>query len=210
MEPREPRQRGNSLRETLELREARRIILATEETYHHGYTRRERAAEYQKEVLAFNLGPEEYALDIQRIREIIKTRPVTEVPRAPGFVMGIISVRGQVIPVMDLRLRLKLPAAPPGREARVLIVTRDGEAHGLLVDRVRQVVRMRDEEIEPPPPMLGTGEAEFLFGIGRPREDRMIIVLNADAVLAYTALVPTGAAGVAAAALPGPAGGVRK
>jgi purine-binding chemotaxis protein CheW len=99
-------------------------------------------------------------------------------------------VRGQVIPVMDLRLRLRLRADPPGRDARVLIVTRDGEAHGLLVDRVRQVVRMRDDEVEPPPPMLGAGEAEFLFGIGRPRDEGMIILLNADAVLAYTAAIP--------------------
>jgi purine-binding chemotaxis protein CheW len=162
------------------------MAFATEETYHHGYTRRDRAAEYSKEVLAFGLGTEEYGLDILRIREIIKTRPVTEVPRAPGFVTGIISVRGQVIPVIDLRLRLHMPAKPLGKDARILIVTREGEAHGLVVDQVRQVVRMRDDEIEPPPPMLGGSESEFIMGIGRPRSDRMLILLALDSVLTFS------------------------
>jgi purine-binding chemotaxis protein CheW len=166
-------------------RDGRTAGFATDETYHHGYTRRDRAQEYQKEVLAFRLGDEEYGLDILRIREIIKTRPTTEVPRAPKFVLGIISVRGQVIPVIDLRLRLRLSPSPLTKDARVLIVTRDGEAHGLLVDQVRQVVRMRDEEVEPPPQMLGGGESEFISGIGRPRTDRMLILLHLDAVLAF-------------------------
>jgi len=143
----------------------------------------------QREVLAFLLGGEEYAVDIRRIREIIKTRPVTEVPRAPAFVLGIISVRGQVIPVIELRRRLRLPAPAraPGREARVLIVTRAGEDFGLLVDEVRQVVRMRDSDIEPPPAMLGGGgpEAEFISGIGRPWGERLLILLELDAVLTF-------------------------
>jgi purine-binding chemotaxis protein CheW len=159
--------------------------LATEETYHHGYTRRDRSGEYQREILAFGLGDEEYGLDIQRIREIIKMREITELPRAPGFLLGIISVRGQVIPVVDLRLRLRLPVRPLGRDARILIVTRDGEAYGLCVDAVRQVVRMREEDVEPPPAMLGGAEAEFIAGIGRPRSDRMLILLHLDAVLSF-------------------------
>jgi purine-binding chemotaxis protein CheW len=162
------------------------LSFATEENYHHGYNRRDRQANYQHEVLAFSLGDEEYALDILRIREIIKVRPITELPRAPSFILGIISVRGQVLPVMDLRLRLKLPARPPGPQSRILIATRDGEAQGLLVDRVRQVVRMRDEEVEPPPAMLAGGEGgECIGGVGRPGQGIMLILLALDAVLSY-------------------------
>lgn len=164
------------------------LVLATEATFRQGFSRRERAGgDYQREGLAFRLGDEEYALDILRIREIIKLRPITEVPRAPSWIPGIISVRGQVIPVIDLRMRLRLPARPLTKSARILIVTRLDEIYGLIVDAVRQVVRMRDEDVEPPPPMLGGPESELISGIGRPRGDRMLILLNLDAVLGMQA-----------------------
>ena len=166
---------------TLDLRE-----LATEDTYHHGYARRDRGSEYQREILAFCLGDEEYGLDILRIREIIKLREVTEVPRAPAFLLGIISVRGQVIPVIDLRRRLRRPTRDLSKEARILIVTREHAPYGLVVDAVHQVVRMREEDVEPPPAMLGGADSEFVAGIGRPRADRMLILLHLDAVLAFT------------------------
>lgn len=158
---------------------------ATEETWYQAQ-RRGRAQEWQREVLAVRLATEEYAVDILRIREILKLRPITEVPRAPAFIPGIIAVRGQVIPVMDLRLRIHLPAGPLGKDARILIVRgKEGDVHGLIVDAVRQVVRMRDEDVEPPPAMIGGAGAEFIGGIGRPRPDRMLILLDLDAVLHY-------------------------
>jgi len=169
----------------------RNLPFATEATY-HAYRRAEgRAGGWQHEVLAFGIGEEEYAVDIRRIREIIKLRVATEVPRAPSFILGIISVRGTIVPLIDLRQRLRLdpPLWPPGREARILIVTRAGESFGLFVDDVRQVVRMRDSDVEPPPPMLRGGESEFISGIGRPYGDRLLILLDLDAVLTF----PSGA-----------------
>jgi purine-binding chemotaxis protein CheW len=185
---------GDRRRIEVETPSDRSLRFATEENYHHGYARRDRGTDYQREVLAFRLGTEEYALDILRIREIIKMRPVTEVPRAPVFVVGIISVRGQVIPVVDLRTRLHVTAIPAeavrrGKEARILIVTREGDAFGLIVDAVHQVVRMRDEDVEPPPQVLGGADAEFIAGIGRPRADRMLILLALDAVVNFSAAV---------------------
>ena len=144
------------------------LPLATEATYRHGYTRRDRRADFQREVLTFLLGVEEYALDIVRIREILRLRPVTEVPRAPSFVLGVLSVRGEVMPVIDLRRRMGMPPQEPTKDTRVLIGVQKDEPCGLLVDAVRQVVRMRDEDIEPPPPSVG-GTSEFVAGIGRPR-----------------------------------------
>jgi len=95
-------------------------------------------------------------------------RPVTEVPRAPAFVTGIISVRGTIVPVVDLRLRLHLPAPDPGPAARILIVKRNDEPCGLVVDEVVHVVRLHAEDIEPPPPVVGGQSSEFIGGIGRP------------------------------------------
>jgi len=162
------------------------LQLATEDTYHHGYVQKTRAG-FSREVLSFSLGGEEYGIDILRIDEILKYRPPTEVPRAPAFILGVIAVRGLIIPVMDLRMRVRLPATPPAKDSRILVVTRDGDRYGLVVDAVHQVVRMREEEVEPPPAMLGGGpEAEFIEGIGRPRPDRMLILLGLDSVLSFS------------------------
>jgi purine-binding chemotaxis protein CheW len=171
------------------LASSRSLPFATEATYHAHRRAEGRSGAWQREVLAFLIGGEEYAVDIRRIREIIKPREATEVPRAPAFVLGIISVRGTIIPLIDLRRRLRLDPAlwPPGREARILIVTRAGESFGLFVDEVRQVVRMRDSDVEPPPAMLGGPDAEFIAGIGRPYRDRLLILLELDAVLTFSA-----------------------
>ena len=155
--------------------------LATEEMW----LRQEKAAAPQKDYLAFAVGDEDYGVEIDRIREIIKVRAVTEVPHAPPFIVGVIAVRGVVLPVIDLHLRLRLPVLAKARQARFLIVRREEEMFGLLVDEVRQVVRLSEAEIEPPPPMLAGAEADFLSGIGRSRGGNMVILLNLDNVLKF-------------------------
>jgi purine-binding chemotaxis protein CheW len=167
------------------------LPLATEDTYRRGLDERLQETPARR-FLTFMLAGEEYALDILRISEIIKVRPVTEVPRAPAFVTGIISVRGTIVPVVDLRLRLHLPASEPGPAGRILIVTKQDEPYGLVVDEVVHVVRLHAEDIEPPPAAVGVASSEFIGGIGRPPSilmpglgGRMLIVLNVDAVLAF-------------------------
>jgi purine-binding chemotaxis protein CheW len=140
----------------------------------------------QRDYLTFLVGDEEYGIDIERIREIIKVRTITEVPHAPSFVLGVIAVRGSVLPVLDLHVRLRLPPATGmSRAARYLIVRRSEEdLFGLLVDEVRHVVRLGAPDIEPPPAVLSGSEAEFVSGIGRSR-GRMVILLNLDPVLRF-------------------------
>jgi purine-binding chemotaxis protein CheW len=123
------------------------------------------------EYLGFGLGSESYAIPLDNVREILKPPPITHVPRAPAYVPGIISVRGRILTVIDLRLRLRLSAAEVGKRSRVLLVDSGEEIVGLLVDHVLQVFRLRDEEIEYAPG--GGGEAtEHVLGIGRPRGGR--------------------------------------
>jgi purine-binding chemotaxis protein CheW len=168
------------------------LPLATEDSYRRGLDERLQETPARR-FLTFMLAGEEYALDILRISEIIKVRPVTEVPRAPSFVTGIISVRGTIVPVVDLRVRLHLPATETGPAARILIVRKQDEPYGLVVDEVVHVVRLHAEDIEPPPPAVGGASSEFIAGIGRPPSilmpgasgGRMLIVLNVDAVLAF-------------------------
>jgi len=139
----------------------------------------------QRDYLTFLAGGEEYGVGIEHIREIIKVRAITEVPHAPRFVLGVIAVRGTVVPVLCLRRRLKLVERPVDRASRFLVVHRgDGEAFGLLVDEVRHVVRIAEADIEPPPAMLSGAEADFVAGIGRVR-GRMVILLSHEHVLRF-------------------------
>jgi purine-binding chemotaxis protein CheW len=130
-----------------------------------------RAPEAVHEFLGFGLASEAYALPLSNIREILKPPPITQVPRAPFDVPGIVSVRGAIITVVDLRVRLKLPLAPHGKHSRILLVSSGEETVGLLVDHVLQVFRLRDEEIEYAV-TAGGDMAEYVMGIGRPRSGR--------------------------------------
>ncbi len=164
----------------------RDLVFATEETYLRRHE--DRRKHERRGVLTFAVGGEVYGIEILSIREIIKLREITEVPRAPRFLLGVVTVRGLVLPVVDLRLRLRLDAPPLGRAARILVCIHKGERYGLLVDEVRGVVRFADAQIEPPPPSLSPSDAPFLAGIGRyhsEREERMVILLSLDAVLGF-------------------------
>jgi purine-binding chemotaxis protein CheW len=124
-------------------------------------------AEDARDVLSFTLADETYALPLASIHEILKTPPITPVPRAPADVLGIISVRGRITTVLDLRKRLRLAHEPASAKARVLLVDSGVELLGLLVDAVQQVHRLRPEEVELS--SMVSGElADYVLGIGRP------------------------------------------
>jgi purine-binding chemotaxis protein CheW len=120
------------------------------------------------EYLAFVLGGETYAVPIATIEEILRPPPITEVPRAPATVVGVISVRGKLVTVMDLRRRFSLPETPIDRKTRILLADAGtGESMGLLVDEVHQVWRLAVDEIEPSN-VLGGEQPPHIAGIGRP------------------------------------------
>ena len=124
-----------------------------------------------REYLAFQLADEYYALPLGAIREILKPPAITPVPRTPGHVLGIISVRGRVTTVFDLRRKLRVAEAPHDKHTRVLLVDKGDEIMGLLVDRVLQVYRLAPDEIELSGVVAGD-MSEFVHGIGRPRVNR--------------------------------------
>ena len=124
-----------------------------------------------REYLAFQLADEFYALPLGAVREILKPPGITPVPRTAQHVLGIISVRGRVTTVLDLRRKLRLPEAPHDKHTRVLLVDKGDEIMGLLVDRVLQVYRLASDEIELSGVVAGD-MSEFVHGIGRPRVNR--------------------------------------
>jgi purine-binding chemotaxis protein CheW len=127
--------------------------------------------------LCFRVSDEVYGINIMEIKELIKPREVTEVPRAPAFVSGVISLRGVIIPIIDMLQRLGLAReAVTGRE-RVIVVRHAESFSGLLVDEVIQVVRIAADCIEAAPTVLDGIDRDFVTGIGR-AEGRLIIILN--------------------------------
>ncbi len=137
------------------------------------------------ELLAFWMADEEYAIDIVQIQEIIKVPLVTEVPRAPRGILGIVSLRGTIVPILDLRVALHLGNQSPSNYSRVLVLRGDGDPLGLLVDRVSSVVRIEREAIEPVPRTMQREATDLLAGVGRIGE-RLLIVLELANLLSMT------------------------
>lgn len=144
------------------------------------------AAVALREYVTFLLGGEEYGLAIEQVREILRPPPITEVPRAPGHVLGVITLRGEVVPVLDARRCLSLPPAAPGPRSRIVVCDGAEGRVGLLVDSVSQVVRLPAGAIEPRPPGVGGAAAEAIAGIGR-EGDRLVVLLHLDVLLGAAA-----------------------
>ncbi|MCA9603348.1 MAG: chemotaxis protein CheW [Polyangiales bacterium] len=132
-----------------------------------------------EEYLAFRLGAETYAVPLGDVLEILRVPSVTEVPRAARHVRGVVSVRGSITTVIDLRRRLRLADPVPDRQARVLLVRREDETVGLLVDAVEQVYRLGPGQIELRSSMSGD-TADYIRGIGRPHATDMAVATKSN------------------------------
>ena len=140
------------------------------------------AGEEFQEFLCFRVSSEIYAINIMEIKEIIKPREATEIPRAPGFVSGVLSLRGIIIPIFNMRLRLGLAEGEKSGRERIIVVKRGDEFIGILVDEVTQVVRISSATIEKPPAVLDGIDRDFVSGIGR-FNSQMLILLNQEKIL---------------------------
>lgn len=132
-----------------------------------------RSHEVAYEFLAFKLASETYALPLAGVQEILKPPRITKVPRAAHEILGIVSVRGRVTTVIDLRRRLRVPEAPMDKNTRVLLVDAGNEVLGMLVDAVMQVYRLYEDEVELAS-AVGGDLNEYVMGIGRPRAVRTL------------------------------------
>jgi purine-binding chemotaxis protein CheW len=117
------------------------------------------------QLCTFRIGGEDYAVDVMRVREIITPLPITPVPRAPPFVEGVIRLRGEVVPVLDVRRRFGLAAGPPGKKARFVIVHVARRRIGLVVDEVCEVVRVPRSDLRAAPRLVGQDGPRFFVGV---------------------------------------------
>ena len=141
------------------------------------------AVDAPAQFLTFTLGDEVFAMDIRTVREIIQVGPMTTVPLMPGFVRGVINLRGAVVPVIDLQSRFGRPRATVGKKTCIVIfdAIRDGERVelGLLVDAVSEVIDITPEQIEPPPNFGSAVRRDFIQGMGKVGA-RFVIILEPD------------------------------
>jgi len=132
--------------------------------------------------LTFFLGEEEYGIEILRVNEIIGMLPITPIPQTDPWVRGVINLRGKVIPVLDLRLKLGMEAAEETEETCIIVVQIQGALIGVIVDKVSEVLDIDEAQVEDPP-ALGMGvETDLLLGIGK-AEGKVKLLLDIDRVL---------------------------
>jgi len=131
----------------------------------------------------FVVGGELFGLELTAIKEILSPPPITPVPRSRSEVLGVCSVRGLLVTVLCLRRTLRLPEKLTGRRARILLTTSaSGETLGLMVDEVRQVVRLQASEIEPAATTLGSDASEHVVGVARP-PGSFVVLLDLTSIL---------------------------
>lgn len=141
-----------------------------------------------RQVVAFELGAEEFAVDVAQVDEIVRLLPVTRLPHAPRYVEGVINLRGRILPVIDLARRFGLPEHERTRRSRIVIVAVEGRTVGMLVDAVTEVLRLPDDAVEPAPAVLRDGpHADCLTGIGR-LDERLLVMLDLPRVLTHQEL----------------------
>jgi purine-binding chemotaxis protein CheW len=136
------------------------------------------------QVVVFRIGPQEFALDILQVERILRYERPSALPQAPDFLEGIVRYEGGVVPVVDLRKRLEVDAQVR-EETRLMIVRLDEQRVGMLVDEVREVMRLDSTTIAPPPPIVRGLAAAYIAGIIS-REERTIVILNAGRLLSST------------------------
>ncbi len=134
------------------------------------------------QLVSFNIGSEEFGVEILKVQEINRMVEITRVPQAPHYVEGVINLRGKVIPIIDLRKRFSLDVKEYDKNTRIVVVDINGNIMGMIVDAVSEVLRLSSSTIEPPPEIVTGVNAEYIKGVAK-LEDRLLIFLDLSKVV---------------------------
>lgn len=136
------------------------------------------------QLVVFRLRDEEFGVDIKQVREIVRMMAITHLPEAPGFIEGVINLRGQVIAVIDLARQFELaPQKELPKSARIVVVEAKDQTIGMIVDEVPEVLRISTDSIEPTPEVIQTEiRQDYIKGVGK-MEDRLLILVDLEKVL---------------------------
>jgi len=134
------------------------------------------------QLVSFILEDVEYGIDILSVHEIMRIPEITRLPNTPSFIVGVINLRGNIIPVVDVRLRFGMLHADVTELTRIIVIETNDKLVGLMVDNVYQVVRLLQNSIDPPSEMIEGISEDYIMGIGRLR-NRLIVILNLKKIL---------------------------
>ena len=135
------------------------------------------------QIIGFGLGEEEFGVDIFAVKEIIRMPAMTRVPNSPEFVVGVVNMRGKVIPIIDLCIRFGLPMTDIGtKERKIIVIEHENKIVGFLVDMVYEVAKIAKSVTEPPPPMVSGIDSDYITAIAK-LEDKLLILLEISKIL---------------------------
>jgi purine-binding chemotaxis protein CheW len=135
-----------------------------------------------RQLVSFNIGSEEFGVDILKVQEINRMVEITKVPQAPHYVEGVINLRGKVIPIIDLRKRFNLDVKEYDKNTRIVVVDISGNIMGMVVDSVSEVLRLPSSTIEAPPEIVTGVNSDYIKGVAK-LEDRLLIFLDLSKVI---------------------------
>ena len=134
------------------------------------------------QLVSFFIEDEEFAVDILYVQEINRMLQVTKVPNAPDYVNGVINLRGRVIPVINLRLRLGMPRKEPDKNTRIIVMEVNEKTVGFIVDSVNEVLRIPQDVTEAPPSLAMGINSDYIKSVGK-LEDRLLILIDLEKIL---------------------------
>lgn len=157
-------------------------ILKSSEYEKNDENKSKKAKESIIQMVGFTIGNEYYGVDICKIKEINRMTEITKVPRAPEFIEGVINLRGTVIPVINLRTKVRMPKKAYDKDTRIIIVELSGRTIGFIVDGVREVLRIPDTLLDPPPALAVGRRADYITHVAK-LEDDLVILMDPEKVL---------------------------
>ncbi|MCE3607776.1 chemotaxis protein CheW [Massilia sp. P8910] len=140
------------------------------------------AMQPSREFLAFTLGKEEYAIDIQKVQELRGYDVVTHIANSPDFIKGVVNLRGIIVPIMDMRIKFNLGTPTYDQFTVVIIINIAGRVMGMVVDSVSDVITLTAEQIKPPPQLGAALDTSYLIGLGA-FDERMLILVDIDKLM---------------------------
>jgi len=152
----------------------------------------------QLRLVSFNVGQEQFAVDILCVQEINRMMSLTQVPQSPPGVCGVINLRGRIVPVLDLRVRFGLESIEQSNESRIVVVEIQGATVGFIVDAVHEVLRIDPGVVEPAPAITSCADARYIQGVAK-LKDSLLILLDLDQLMTKESLLSIGAISAQAA-----------
>ncbi|MFK7759279.1 MAG: chemotaxis protein CheW [Phycisphaerales bacterium] len=153
----------------------------------NAYTQNDASSGEPLRLVSFNVGNEQFAVDILSVQEINRMMELTEVPQSPPGVCGVINLRGQIVPVLDLRTRLGLEKTPYSEASRIIVVEVRSTTVGFIVDEVHEVLKIERSTVEPTPEITTQAQSKYILGVAK-LDNSLLMLLDLNELMSVETL----------------------